>query len=311
MNLPAEAVTGRESSQVPEGRAFPEVLYIMGTGRSGTTVLEILLTNNPGLAGIGEATHIFRDGFIDNDVCSCGERARSCPVWSEVAERCGWENGRVEELARLFHDVAWHSHFPGLVVRDLSDIEKDRYRLVNACLFIAASKLMASPVVVDSSKYAGRALELARLFPEHVRVICLTRSPAGLAEAFARPNTGEQEPKSLLKVMLYYLYTLACFRIVVWKLGPRLLRVSYEEIMSEPVEALKRISRWSGHDLGHVIDSLRDNRWLDVGHMVTGNRLRKQGKIKFKPRKPITYRAGLLKQPVIWLMNRYRNILGF
>ena len=311
MNLSAEPETGSFRPQAAGGDDLPQVLYIMGTGRSGTTVLEILLTNNPGLAGVGEATHIFRDGFIGNDVCSCGLRARSCPVWSAVARRCGWKDDDVEGLAKLFHDVAWHSRFPGLMAGFLPDVQRARYRMVNACLFTAASTLTASPVLVDSSKYAGRALELARLFPEHLRVICLTRSPAGLAAAFAKPDTDEQRPKSLLAVLPYYLYTLACFRIVAWKLGPRLLKVSYEDFMSDPVETLQRIAQWSGLDLGHAIGSLRDDRWLEVGHMVTGNRLRRQWRIKFKPRVPINYQVGMMKQPVIWLMNRYRNISGF
>ena len=37
------------------------LLYIMGTGRSATTILEIILTNNPKITGVGEVTHIFRD----------------------------------------------------------------------------------------------------------------------------------------------------------------------------------------------------------------------------------------------------------
>ena len=44
--------------------SIPDILYIMGPGRSGTTVLHILLANNPGFFGMGEITHVFRDAFL-------------------------------------------------------------------------------------------------------------------------------------------------------------------------------------------------------------------------------------------------------
>ena len=73
------------SDAVPAvGRDAPRLIYVMGTARSGTTILEILLGNNPGIANLGEVSHIFAHGFIRNDDCACGHPARECPVWGEV-----------------------------------------------------------------------------------------------------------------------------------------------------------------------------------------------------------------------------------
>ena len=311
MSWTAESETCAASQPLAAIGDMPQVIYIMGTGRSGTTVLEILLANNPQVIGVGEATHIFRDGFIDNVDCSCGQPTRNCPAWSAIAMRCGWEGKVVVELEHLFHRIAWHSRFPLLAARLVPDARLRRYKDVNACMFGAAAAFTAASMVVDSSKYAGRALALARMFPDNVRVICVTRSPASLVAAFERADSGEQKPKSLPAVFLYYLYTLASFRVVAWSLGTRLLKISYEDIMAFPVETLERIEQWSGQSMGQAISTIEDDSWLEVGHMVTGNRLRKQGKIKFKPRVPINYQAGFLKKSIIWLMDLYRRLLGF
>lgn len=290
---------------------MPQILYIMGTGRSGTTVLEILLSNNSQISGIGEATHIFRDGFIDNVDCSCGQPAGACSLWSEVAKRCNWGRSNIQSLAQLFHDVAWHSRFPILAAGLMPGDVLSRYRSVNACLFSVVSALTGASLIVDSSKFAGRALALAKIFPGLVRVICITRSPAGLVASFEKTDAGEQLPKSLPAIFFYYIYSLACFRVVAWRLGPRLMKVVYEDILASPVEALERIGSWSNQDLSHAICTLRDEGFLEVGHVVTGNRLRKQGKIKFKRQMPINNQAGFLKKIVIWVMNLYRRALGF
>ena len=273
---------------------MPQVIYIMGSGRSGSTVLEILLANNPQIAGVGEVTHIFRDGFIDNVDCSCGHQMASCSLWSAVARHCNWGSKDFENLARLFHYVSWHSRFPILAAGLMPMDVMIQYKSVNACLFSAASFSTEASLIVDSSKYAGRALALVKLFPDDVRVICLTRSPASLVSAFNKTDAGEQKPKSLLAVFLYYIYTLACFRVVAWKLGSRLLKITYEDIMTRPVETLEKIGRWSGQDLGQVISAVRNARLLEVGHIVTGNRLRKQGKIQFTPQVAKDYQAGFL-----------------
>src|SRR5687767_4385545 len=52
--------------------SMPEILYVMGTGRSGTTILEVLLTNEEGITSTGEVKHIFRDAFVRDLQCACG-----------------------------------------------------------------------------------------------------------------------------------------------------------------------------------------------------------------------------------------------
>lgn len=295
----------------PEEGVFPRILYIMGTGRSGTTILEVLLANNPGVVGVGECTHIFRDGYIANKACSCGELTSSCNLWSKVRAYCGWQGAVLQSVDFLFNNVSRHIRFPltvtGLIPRTVLRSYKD----INDCLFRAVSSLSKAAVIVDSSKYAGRALTLARIFPGETRIICLTRSPAGLVGAFQKQDAGEQPPKSLLATFFYYLYSMTCFRIVTWLLGTKVLRVRYEDFIENPIGTLNKIEAWGGLNLEQVKGKIFENQWLGIGHIVTGNRLRLQGKVKFQPNMPITTQLPLMQKPLIWVMNIYRTILGF
>jgi len=72
--------------------SLPDIIYIMGTGRSGTTILEVLLTNNARIVGAGELKHIFRDGFLANRQCSCGHATLDCAMWSAVLRAAQWQH---------------------------------------------------------------------------------------------------------------------------------------------------------------------------------------------------------------------------
>ncbi len=260
----------------------PEILYIMGCGRSGSTILEVLLTNNEGLAGVGEVTHIFRDGFIADTDCACGESTAQCAMWSAVRRGTDWRDREVRSAAELFNRVESHRAFFFSFCSIIGADIRKKYSEINELLFRTVGQVTGSNVVVDSSKYAGRALALSKVFPEKIRVICLTRSPAGILHAFQKQHKFEQKPKSTFATLVYYLYVMLCCRIVMSSLGKRAYLLKYEDLTRDPVSALKGIQEWSGYDLGQVQDLIKTEKELSVGHIVTGNRLRKLGKVKFR-----------------------------
>ena len=291
-------------------RDGPSILFIMGTARSGTTISEILLGNSPGNVGVGELTHIFRDGFLGDQVCSCGSKPSVCEVWRAVMDRCGWSPPEVEAAGRLIHRLDWHRGFPAMATRMVVPGVMQRYRAIHATLFEAIQEVTGTEVIVDSSQYAGRALALHRLFPGQVRVICLTRSPNGLMNAFQKPNKEEQRPKSVAGTFLYYAYVMLCCRIALFELRRDALCITFEQLMSNPMATLHRIEDWAGLDLTLVRNKIAAHDWFDVGHIVTGNRLRKAARVKFDPplSHPHSFRVGT--RCLVALMNAYRRSMS-
>jgi len=299
------------TSNLNHSNTMPDILYIMGTGRSGTTILEILLKNSVGISGVGEVTHIFKDGFIKDVVCSCGQHVSNCEMWSHVKNSCEWPKENYPDIDELFVKIAWHSHFPVVSLGLIGEKDKQRYRDINSCIFKKFSEISGASVIVDSSKYAGRGLQLARMFPDHVKVICLTREPAGLVSAFGKSDAEEQKSKSLISTLVYYVYTMICFRIVKTLLGKRVLHVRYEDLISGPIQTLNRIEGWCGHNLSRSCEYISENQWLDVGHIVTGNRLRRQGRVIFMPSQITADTEGMAATFVVTIMKMYRLLLGF
>jgi len=60
-----------------------KVIYIVGCGRSGTTIMDILLGNHVGLLSVGELIHA-HDNWNEDKLCSCGANLKKCDVWGDV-----------------------------------------------------------------------------------------------------------------------------------------------------------------------------------------------------------------------------------
>ena len=80
------------------------LVYIGGYGHSGSTLLEYLLTGSPDLVGCGEVVSCIRRGVkartaLKNKACSCGQKAKSCSVWSGIyasdESPIGWTHDRL------------------------------------------------------------------------------------------------------------------------------------------------------------------------------------------------------------------------
>lgn len=265
--------------------SFPKVIYIMGTARSGSTILEILLSHGEGVFGAGELTSIVKDGFLDDKECSCQQLTSQCSIWGEVKKNIGIDNSQLQKWVSVQKQIDWHLGFFRQLLGLNSRKKLHKYSELNQNLLVAIKQNTGCNVVLDSSKYAGRALALHWILKEDISVICLTRSPIGLMSSFQKPNKDEQRPKSRLNVLIYYVVTLISLRIACWIFGKQVFQLRYEDLLAAPNESLVRIEKWCDLDLSETKNNINENKYFDVGHIITGNRLRKNRNVFFQPRK--------------------------
>ena len=81
-----------ERSSPPEARVSSaheasHVVYIVGWGRSGSTLLTAILGELDGAFAAGELRMLWGRGAIGRRLCGCGRVIPECPIWSQVLER--------------------------------------------------------------------------------------------------------------------------------------------------------------------------------------------------------------------------------
>lgn len=294
-----------------DSKEDPQILYILGAGRSGTTILEVVLTGASSVAGVGEVTHVFKDGFVAGDICACGMPAPQCPIWSKVHVSAGWNDGAVRRLAQLFRRFDWHAGFLSAWMGWYDAGEFSEYARANRALFSAIASQRKVDIIVDSSKYAARALNLDRIFGEHVRVICLLRSPEGLLNSFRKDQKDEQKPKSHLALILYYFFVLVSMRIASWRFGSRAFLVRYEDFVRQPDRVLGGLQEWLQVDLSEPRRRIAEKAPFSGNHIVTGNRLRKSKEIIFRVGEKKPEIEGMLDRITVTVMRALESVLGF
>lgn len=169
--------------------SIPPVVYIAGSGRSGSTLLEGLLCERMDAVGVGELAYVWNRGFRLNERCGCGEPFSQCPFWREVAEQAFGSRG-VDSLAdsqrflyrmrnvpkfrvRAFQSGAFREHLAQLV---------DGYER----LYEAIAAVSGAAVIIDSSKFAVHGHLLAELTHGDLRVIHLIRDSRAVAYAWQK-----------------------------------------------------------------------------------------------------------------------------
>ncbi|MBK8970419.1 MAG: sulfotransferase [Hahellaceae bacterium] len=290
--------------------SIPTILYVMGTGRSGTTILEIVLKAADDVDGLGEMTHFPRDGVILNKECACGAEAHACEAWGPVVKEITRKTPNT--LRNLNKRIDGHVHFPLRAFGHFGDLSS--YKIVNQAMYTHVHFKEPVKYIVDSSKYASRPLALKQFYPGSIKVIAITRSPAELLNAFQEKNEDEQKPKSYLMAALYYFFVLLCMKITAVKFKGDTVSIRYEDLVTDPDGTLTRIEKALGLDLSRAKHLVNTNSPLSPGHIVTGNRLRKSASIIFRKRSSsleenehLPFFAQFLSK----VMTHYRNLLGF
>ncbi|GHE40968.1 sulfotransferase [Streptosporangium violaceochromogenes] len=102
-----------------DNRPCARVVFLGGLGRSGTTLLERLLGEVPGVAPLGEVVHLWARGVLADEPCGCREPFGRCPFWREVGERAfgGWSAELAHRMLILGRRVGRTRHIPALARR--------------------------------------------------------------------------------------------------------------------------------------------------------------------------------------------------
>src|SRR5690349_9744511 len=101
----------------PEPDTQVKVLSIVGSGRSGTTVLASILGEVDGFTSAGELRWLWERGVVEGRPCACGAVPAECPVWSPVVDLVRPEAGAAttaEDIVVAQHEVALWRHLPRL-----------------------------------------------------------------------------------------------------------------------------------------------------------------------------------------------------
>jgi hypothetical protein len=258
-----------------------KVLYILGSGRNGSTVLGDVLGSAPGLGHVGELHWIWDRGAGENRPCGCGERFADCPFWQKVLQGISdVEPTDSSERARLRHATLegpaslrltgsrWARQMRG---------QQRSYLSLTARLYQSIADVADLDMIVDSSKRPVYGQAIMRLDGIDVYVIHLVRDSRAVAFSWRRRRVNPDRPDGGL--MARYPAWKSALGWAVWNtMGEylrrrnrtRFLRVRYEDFVREPRGVLETIGQFVGADVTAPLSGPR-RVTPTPNHSISGN----------------------------------------
>lgn len=262
-----------------------KIIYVLGTGRSGTTLLDIVLGNAPGIVSVGE---IVRFPQLRGRPHGFAEETENFRFWQEIGDEffAGYDPEKdYDALFTIAGRMEAHRYFPLNLLGLTPRRTVARYRDYLNGFFETIFAKTGAEVLVDSSKYPGRALALARYLRYEVYYLHLVRDPQGVVSSFAKKDV-EQPSKGLASANLYY-FVISAFCALVRLVLPkkRYLRVKFEDLREHPARELQRVAAHFHLSLDGPIAQIQAGQPLRVGPLFEGNRIRLRETISFRASK--------------------------
>lgn len=266
-----------------------KIIYIIGAGRSGTTLLDIILGNAPKLLSAGELNrYTKRDGVPHN---ARDESVSS--FWNNIKKQL--EDKGLENPYK-YYQLSLEFEYHSSVLRMLSCNRKkfECYSNYQQALFTVISKTAKEDfnkdIIVDSSKYPLRAYFLSKIFGKSISFIYIQRHPFSVVESFQRKNV-EQPSKNRYAAHTYLLGVNSLSLAVLKRLKKNhdISFVSYEGLLTDPISELSKIETDLLVDLSIPKKRIEANLPLNVGYLFDGNRLRTEEAIVFRKSPPLQF----------------------
>lgn len=180
----------RRSSAGDGDRPACRVVYIAGTGRSGSTLVAQCLERATDSVHVGELRYVWERGLGENHLCECGQPFAQCPFWSEVlATAYGADAASVGARVRaLGARVDRIRHIPQALTGAGAQFRRARaeYDRLLTPLYRAVEQVSGAAVVIDSSKDPSYLYALGGLAELDVVPVHLVRDPRAVAYSWTR-----------------------------------------------------------------------------------------------------------------------------
>lgn len=279
------------------------ILYIIGAGRSGTTLLDIILGNAENTFSLGE---IIR--FPELKACPHGmdSQTENYQFWKNIEKEMGMANMDFvdhDQFLGISKDLEYHRNFLKYFFSFfLPESKSIKYGSYWDRLFDAVFKNSGKKILIDSSKYPLRALALNKFCRHRIDFIYLLRDPADVVRSFAKKEV-EQPAKFFISANIYYFAINLLARFVISRIkNAGVVSISYNDLINKPEATLHKIEKVLDLNLSIPIQIIINNGDLQVGKLFEGNRIRLNKTLKLKPEKKSDQKKNI-KDQISYLVN--------
>ena len=260
------------------------IIYIVSCQRSGSTLLDLMLSQHSKIQGVGEVAKLFRYAR-DNKLCTCGKTILACEFWSQVTERfkekvnfkgesvfsedrydCLIKNKNYSFLKNNLEKVMLLKSNNKRVKQLWKTLFLDHVNAFKMCEFWYDSILKTSgkAFLLDSSKDIRRMMVLSTLKESDLNIIYLIRDGRGVVNSLMKRWNLSVQAASKMWVQKNQEIQLA-LNSVAQKHPVQWLK--YEALCADPSLAMRGIAEFLNTDYEEAMTRLNKN----ASHNIHGS----------------------------------------
>ena len=271
------------------------LIYIASTGRSGSTLLDMLLGSHSQIATIGEI-QILPHEILQKDCmpCGCGKPIPECSFWQEVIQQVRPLNQPQPQIShfRERHNAGktlrWKHllefHFESVIASKQNKIDiygQNNYQLFDKFLDATEKSTQVRPTwIIDASKDPYRLLWLVKSNLFNIKVLHLVKDPRAFAYSMTKRilNNRDYQYKAY-RFTVQKTFSWLIHNYLISKIAQNYLNdldyllINYEKLASEPQNTLKEIL----DSVECQIESDFEKKFKNnIIHTIAGNPMRYQ-----------------------------------
>ena len=256
------------------------VLYVVGAGRSGTTIFGNILGSASGVAHVGELIYLWGGHHPSQEQCGCGDSLTNCKLWTSVLHDMGmtWENRSEVHQSRLAEMRMRHMPKRAAGYRKSGAVPRYANQLSRA--YSAIADRAGASLVVDTSKSPADGFAAVVGQGVDAYVLQLVRDPRACAYSRGRrkrhgsEGDGQymrQEKPAKTSARWLQVNGLAGRYLPAAVSEGRYRRVRYEDLIEGGRDAFADIARWVGLNPDDLPFTDGRHVALSQSHTVMGN----------------------------------------
>ncbi len=220
------------------GGERPKVVYVMGAGRSGSTILGVALGNSDGVFFAGEL-----DRWLVRGARPSVQREAARRFWGNVLAETGEEpqlRGGIttclERSSVLFDPRKWRRRV----------LLRPSYLRASERLYRATARVSGAAILIDTSHYPLRARELRAIEGIDLHLLYLVRDPRGVVSSLGRRDVRERTFGTFRANAYLWLTQAVATFVFLSQPRERRLLVRFEDFTADPGLVLGEILRFAG-----------------------------------------------------------------
>lgn len=234
------------------------VLFIVGSGHCGSTLLDMLLSAHPDVFGIGELKGLENHAKGKTVTCACGSEVGACPIWRHVLDSTGDAEVTIRQSGIdlvLGRDV---------YRTDSGVLDNQTYLLRQEAIYSAIRNRTNAAVIVDSTKMPERAMLLEQSDVVSPMILHIVRDPRAVTWSYVR-----KYGKWVLHLTPWLRANLK-IELLKRRFSGDTVRIRYEDLVTAPERVLGEIMKPLQLEFEAAMLEYRQAEQ----HQVAGNRMR-------------------------------------